>query len=64
MGRKRIKSNIYQLKSDLTRSIWLEDDDLKSSCLNSDFDESSRLTEDQRGYRRIRSSNRKSNWKR
>jgi len=37
----------YQLKSDLTRSIWLVEDDLKSSCLNSNFGESNQLTEDQ-----------------
>ena len=35
MGRKRIKSNKYQLNSDLTRSIWLEEDDPKSSWLSS-----------------------------
>ena len=51
MWRKRIKSNKYHLKSVLTRSILLEEDDLKFSCLNSDFGESNRLTEDQRGYR-------------
>ena len=34
-GRKRIKSNKYQLNSDLTRSIWLEEDDPKFSWLNS-----------------------------
>ena len=39
MGRKRIKSNKYQLISDLTRSIWLEEDDPKSSWLNSVFGE-------------------------
>ena len=41
-GGKRIKSNRYQLNSDLTRSIWLEEeDDPKFSWLNSDFGESS-----------------------
>ena len=48
----RIKSNKYQLKSDLIRSIWLEEDDPKFSWSNSDFGESNWLTEDQRGYRR------------
>ena len=38
---KRIKSNKYQLNSDLTRSIWLEEDDHKFSWLNSVFGESS-----------------------
>ena len=41
MGRKWIKSNKYQLNSDLTRSIWLEEDDPKSSWLNSVIGESS-----------------------
>jgi len=40
-GRKRIKSNKYQLNSNLTRSILLEEDDPKSSWLNSVFGESS-----------------------
>ena len=40
MRRKRIKSNKYQLNSDLTRSIWLEEDDPKSSWLNLTFSES------------------------
>ena len=40
MGRKRIKLNKYQLKSDLTRSIWLEEDDPKFNWLNSVFGES------------------------
>jgi len=31
MKRKRIKLNKYQLKSDLTGSIWLPEDDLRSS---------------------------------
>ena len=35
MGRKRIKSNQYQLNLDLTRSIWLKEDDPKSNWLNS-----------------------------
>ena len=39
MGRKKIKSNKYQLNSDLTRFIWLEEDDPKSSWLNSVFGE-------------------------
>ena len=39
MGRKRIKSNKYQLNLDLTRSIWLVEDDPKSSWLNTVFDE-------------------------
>ena len=52
MGRKKIKSNKYQLKSDLTRFIWLEEGDPKFSWLNSDFSKSKRLTEDQRGYHR------------
>jgi len=37
--RKRIKSNKYQLNTDLTRSIWLEEDDPKFSWLNSVFGE-------------------------
>ena len=39
--KERIKSNKYQLNSELTRSIWLEEDDPKSSWSNSVFDESS-----------------------
>ena len=31
MKRKRIKLNKYQLKSDLTGSIWLAEDDPRSS---------------------------------
>ena len=50
MRRKRIKLNKYQLKPDLIRPIWLEEEDFKSSWLNSDFCESNRLTEDQLGY--------------
>ena len=49
-GEKEAKIKKYQLNLDLTRSIWLEENDLKSSCLNSDFDELNQLTEDQRGY--------------
>ena len=41
MERKKIKSNKYKLNSDLTRPIWLEEDDPNSSWLNSVFDESS-----------------------
>ena len=51
IGRKRIKSNKYKLKSDLTGLIWLEEDDPKSSQLNSDFGESNWLIKDQREYR-------------
>ena len=40
MGKKSTKVNKYQWKSELTWSIWLEEDDLKSSWLNSDFGES------------------------
>ena len=40
MERKRIKSNKYQLNSDLTRFISLEEDDPKSSWLNLVFGES------------------------
>ena len=58
MEKKSIKVNKYMLKSDLIGSIWLEEDDPKSNWLNSDFGESNRLTEDQRGYRQVRSSNR------
>ena len=61
MGRKRIKSNKYQLKSNLTRSIWLEEDDPKSNWLNSDFGESNRLTEINKDIVEIRRSKRKSN---
>ena len=39
MKRKRIKSNKYQLNSDLTRFIWLEEDDPKFNWLNSVFGE-------------------------
>ena len=39
IGRKRTKSTKYQLNSDITRSIWLEEDDPKSSWLNSVFSE-------------------------
>ena len=53
MRRKRIKSNKYQLKSELTGSIWLEEYDPKPSWLNSDFAEPNQLTEDQRGYNQI-----------
>jgi len=31
MKRKRIKPNKYQLKSDLTGSIWLAEDDFRFS---------------------------------
>jgi len=31
MKRKRIKPNKYQLKSDLTESTWLAEDDPRSS---------------------------------
>ena len=41
--RKKIKPNKYQLKSDLTGSIWLAEDDPRSSQLKSDFSESIRL---------------------
>ena len=44
MKRKRIKSNKYQLKSNLTGSIWLAEDDPRFSQLKSDFGESSQLT--------------------
>ena len=44
MERKRIKSNKYQLKSDLTGFIWIAEDDPRSSQLKSDFDESIQLT--------------------
>ena len=40
MESKRIKQNKYQLKSDLMRSIWLDEDDPKSNQLKSDFGES------------------------
>ena len=40
MERKRIKPNKYQLKSDLTGSIWLAEDDPRSSQLKSNFSES------------------------
>ena len=40
IGRKRIKSNKYELNSDLTRSILLEEDDPNSNWLNSVFGES------------------------
>ena len=36
---KEDKSNKYQLNSDLTRSIWLEEDDPKSDWLNLVFGE-------------------------
>ena len=58
MGRKRIKSNKYQLNSDLTRSIWLEEVDPKSSWLNSVLvnqvvkaKDQPRITEDNVKYR-------------
>ena len=44
MKRKRIKPNKYQLKSDLTGSIWLAEDYPRSSQLKSDFSESIQLT--------------------
>ena len=44
MERKRIKPNKNQLKLDLTGSIWLAEDDPRSSQLKSDFGESIRLT--------------------
>ena len=37
MERKRIKPNKYQLKSDLSGSIWLAEDDPKSSQLKIKF---------------------------
>ena len=40
MERRRIKPNKYKLKSDLSGSIWLDEDDLRSSQLKSDFGES------------------------
>ena len=43
MERKRIKSNKCQLKSDLTGSIWLAEDDPRSSQLKLDFGKSIRL---------------------
>ena len=44
MKRKRIKLNKYQLKSDLTESIWLAEDDSRSSQLKIGFGESIRIT--------------------
>jgi len=37
MERKRIKPNKYQLKSNLIRSIWLAEDDPRSSQLKIRF---------------------------
>ena len=59
---QKIKLNKYQLKSDFTGSIWLEEDDPKSRQLNLDFGESNRSTEDQREYHRMQGSNRKTSW--
>ena len=46
MEGKRIKPNKYKLKSDLTRSIWLAEDDPRYSQLKLNFGESIWLLKD------------------